>query len=209
MVRVQCTILSEALQHLLHVAGAVALMMSHINDSAWVYKKMAPEDCEAILQLSAIDTDTSGWDQLTGHGRLNIGKAMKLIQKPWHTLYHFGQSPQSQSTNLVTKTLYSASNTITITEAVQRPVTNQWLQKGKYIVKTYEITTVVNHNIFSQDTIIAYWPRSSSSVTWPLFNNGKLVPHEKTKITALNMTSATLKGYIYQVKDSTGVNSLG
>ncbi|MDI1355108.1 MAG: S8 family peptidase [bacterium] len=192
-----------------HVSGAVALMMSHINDSTAAYKNMAPEDCEAIIQLSATDTDTSGWDQLTGHGRLNIGKAMKLIQKPWHTLYHFGQSTQSQSTNMVTKTLYSASNTVTLTEAVQRPITGQWLQKGKYVVKTYEITTTVNHNIFNLDTIIAFWPRSSSSVTWPLFNNGKLTPREKTKITALNMSSATLKGYLYEVKDSTGTNSLG
>jgi hypothetical protein len=193
-----------------HVAGAVGLMMSYMNDTIQInhYKNMAPEDCEAIIQMSATDTDTSGYDQLTGHGRLNIGKAMRLLEKPWHTLYHFGTGSQSQSSSVVAKTLYSSVDTIRLTERFQKLTNLQWFQKGKYIVKTYEITSVVSHNIFSQDTIIAFWPRHSSSVTFPLFANGKLMPREKTKIISLNSSSATLKGYIYQVKDSLG-NSLG
>ena len=190
-----------------HVSGAVGLMMSYMNDSTNLYRNMAPEDCEAILQLTATDTDTLGYDQVTGYGRVNIGKAMKLIQKPYHKLLHFGTN--SFSAYSVSKTLLSAVDTIRTIERFERLYpTSLIFQKRKYIVKTFQITSTVNHNISPNDTIIGYWPRPSSSITWPLFTGTgsakKLTPREKTKILTLNNGSATLRGYIYQVKDSLG-----
>lgn len=187
------------------VAAAVGLMMSHLNDSAnrSSYVNMAPEDCESILQLSATDTDSVGYDRLTGYGRLNVGRAMKLIQKDYHKLLHFGTNWRF-SYNIV-KTLISSNDTIRTTEGVERGVAPKiWLHQGKYRVNTYEITSTVFHPISNQDTIIAYWPRSSSSMTWPLHVNKKLLPREKTKILSLNQFGAVLRGYVYQVWDSLG-----
>lgn len=203
-----------------HVSGAVGLIMSYLYDPTNAYATYpTPEDCEAIIQYSGTDTDSLGYDQLTGFGRLNIGKAMKLIEKPYHTLWHFNtKAPFSYSIN---KTLYSAVDTIRTIERWSRRNANGTytpFPKGKYIVKTYKITSTVNHNIPNTDTIVsvlggsnnAYWPRPSSSVTFPLFtgsgSNKKITPREKTKITSLNNNSATLEGYIYQVKDSTGTS---
>lgn len=192
-----------------YVTGAAALLVSYLHDSANVYNNMAPEDVEAILQMTATDADTAGYDQLSGHGRLNIGKAMRKVEKPYHKLWHFGTTP-AFSYN-INKTLYSLVDTVRTTERWQKitPNSSTWFQKGKYIVKTYKINSTIFPTIGAQDTIIAYWPRHSSSVTWPLFNNGKLLPREKTKIIAVGSNFADLEGYIYEVRDSTGLNSLG
>lgn len=189
------------------VAATVGLMMSHLNDSInnSSYVNMAPEDCESIIQLSATDTDSTGYDRLTGYGRLNVGKAMHLVDRRYHKLLHFGTNFR-YSFN-ITKVLVSSNDTIRTTEGVEaifQPKT--WLHQGKYRVNTYEITSTVFHPISNQDTIIAYWPRSSSSMTWPLHLNKKLVPREKTKILSLNQFGAVLRGYVYQVWDSLGNN---
>lgn len=195
-----------------HVSGAVGLIMSYLYDSTNAYATFpTPEDCEAIIQMSATDTDTSGYDQLTGYGRLNIGKAMRMIEKPVRKLWHFNtKAPFSYS---VTKTLVSAVDTIRTTEQWSRknPVgLATSFPKGKYIVKTYQINSTVFHNILPADTIIAIWPRPSSSVTFPPItgtgSNKKLMPREKTTIQGFNNSNCALRGYIYQVKDSTGTS---
>lgn len=158
----------------------MGLILSYLNDSTGAanYNNLAPEDCESILELTATDTDTLNYDRLTGYGRLNIDKAMKLIQKPFHKLWHFGTN--SQFSFSMNKTLISTVDTIRIFEKFQRqtPLPATWFQNGKYIVKTYQITSTVNHNISNQDTIIAYRPLPISSITWPLFSNGKLLSRE-------------------------------
>ena len=161
--------------------------------------------------MSATDTDITGPDSLTGYGRLNIGKAMRMIEKPRHKLWHFNtKAPFSYS---VTKTLVSAVDTIRTKEQWSRtnPVGQPTsFPKGKYIVKTYQINSTVFHNILPADTIITYWERPSSSVTFPAITgtgqNKKLIPREKTKIQGFNNSNCALRGYIYQVKDSTGAN---
>ncbi|MCC6370505.1 MAG: S8 family serine peptidase [Bacteroidia bacterium] len=195
-----------------HVSGAVGLMMSYMNDTTGNqnYRNLAPEDCEAILQITATDTDSSGYDQLTGFGRLNVGKALKKIQKPYHNLLHFGTNNLSPYT--ISKVLTGSTTTVNTTERFQKPLNSVHIQPGQFKVKAFKITSTVNHNISPQDTIIAYWPRPSSSVTWNLFaaNGGTnfLTPREKTKIISLNQSTAVLEGYVYQVTDMSN-NPLG
>jgi hypothetical protein len=189
-----------------HVTGVVGLMMSYMNypDTVDHYTNMAPEDCEAILQMSATDTDSSGYDILTGYGRLNAGKALRLLEKPYYELRHFGTNPQFSHS--ISKTLVSSNDTIYTTERFERRLLphGTWYQKGKYIVNTFLISSTVIHNFSMQDTIIAYWPRHSSSFTFPSVVNGKLTPRIKTKIMTMSNGYAGLWGYVYQVKDSTG-----
>ena len=193
-----------------HVSGVVGLLMSYMNDTTGNanYKNLAPEDCEFIIQKSATDVDSVGYDVLTGHGRLNAGKAMRMVEKPYRALYHFGTGNSSYS---ITKTLYSNSDTIKLTERYQNKASVPvWFKKGKYVVKTYQINATVNHLLpFATDSLMYYWPRPSNSAVLELFNGNKyLSPRERVIINSCNSSSASMKGYIYQVKDTLG-NALG
>lgn len=190
-----------------HVASAVGLLMSYMNDSTDTYKNLAPEDCEAIIQITATDTDSTGYDQLTGFGRLNIGKAMKRIQKPYNDLLHFGTN--NFSSYSVSKVQVGSLLNVNVFERFQleTPPSYPTVQSGVYTVIAHKITSTVYHNISPQDTIVAYWPRPSSSVTWNLHYNvagtNYLAPRQKTKIVSLNHSQAVLEGYVYEVKSGT------
>jgi hypothetical protein len=80
---------------------------------------------------------------------------------------------------------------------------------GKYVVNTYKANATINHNIPTGDSIVAYWPRHSSSNQFPLYNSNKvLLPRERITINSLNHTSASLTGYVYRVRDTLG-NDIG
>lgn len=195
-----------------HVSGVVGLLMSYMNDPTGNpnYKNLAPEDCEFILQKTATDADSVGYDVFSGYGRLNAGKAMRLVEKPYRFLYHFGTNPSSGCSFTKTKTLFSNNDTVVLTERYQNQV-QTWFKKGRYIVKTYKVSATINHNFgFVTDSTMYYWPRHSGSSVLELFSGTKkkLRPHEKVTINSFNANSASLSGYIYQVKDTLG-NPLG
>ncbi|MDO8998424.1 MAG: S8 family serine peptidase [Bacteroidota bacterium] len=195
-----------------HASGVVGLLMSYMNNPNGTddYKNLAPEDCEFIIQKSATDVDSTNYDVLSGHGRLNAGKALRMVEKPYYALYHFGTN--SSSSYAISKAVYSSIDTIKLTEKYQNQALVQaWFNKGKYIVKTYEISATVNHSFpFSTDSLMYYWPRPSSSAVLELFKgtNKSLQPRQRIIINSCSASSASLKGYIYQVKDTLG-NPLG
>lgn len=59
-----------------HVSGVAALIMSYHNE------KLAPEDIERLIEYSASDRNSSGYDVYTGWGLLNAGSAIQLIEFP-------------------------------------------------------------------------------------------------------------------------------
>ncbi len=185
-----------------HVSGVVALLMSYLNDTIDSYKNLAPEDCEFIIDSSATDVGPSGYDSINGYGRLNAGNALRVVEKPLRILYHFGTNFRSPYT--ITKSVYSNVDTIKLTEKYQ--ALNQTVYNpGKYIVKTFKVDATVSQVHFGTDSLIAYWPRHSSSYVFALPNaQKKLNLHERVKVNSCNFGSASLTGYIYQVKDSTG-----
>lgn len=186
------------------VTGVTALMMSYINDAtgSYTYSNMSPEDCEEILQRSATNTDTLGYDVLTGWGRLNAGKAMRMIERPFNNLQHFGTLNTSHNNTI---TLYSSNDTVLITERCRQLIfPKSYLKKGTYILKTYKVESTVYHSIPNSDTIVAYWPRPSSSEVWEKVINKKLRPHENATILSCNNSQAVLRGFIYEVRDLSG-----
>jgi hypothetical protein len=90
---------------------------------------------------------------------------------------------------------------------LETPPTYPFVQAGTYTVIAHKITSTVYHNISPQDTIIAYWPRPSSSVTWNFHYNvggtDYLAPRQKTKIISLNQSQAVLEGFVYEIKSGT------
>ncbi len=186
-----------------HAAGVVGLMLSYMNDSTNLYNNLAPEDCDFILQRSATDVGQAGYDTLTGYGRLNAGAALRMIERPYRILYHFGTNYRFPYT--LNKSLYSNSDTIQLTEKYVTPdevVHNP----GKYIVKTFQIDATISHpGLYITDSLIYYWPRPSSSFVYDLPNAQKRMDmHERVKIVSLSGSSAQLRGYVYQVWDSLG-----
>ncbi|MBD3637185.1 MAG: S8 family serine peptidase [Crocinitomicaceae bacterium] len=193
-----------------HITGTAGLMMSYYNDTIAAHKNLAPEDIEYILEMTAIDRDTAnfpGVDSLTGYGLIDAGAALKQIDTLKYTLYHFGTDVNSFS---ISSSVYSNNDTITLTERYENQSGNWYLPNIPYVIKTHQIQIVTTHGIGTNDTILAYWPRPSSSNLLELFDNGTktLRPRERLYIASLSNMSATLNGYIYEVSDTSG-NSLG
>ena len=192
-----------------HVSGGVALLMGYMNDSIANYKNLAPEDCEHILQYSATDVGVTGPDSLTGYGRLNIGAAMRLVEKPFYTLYHFGTNSLTPYSMQISMPYGNTTTTVNLTERFQK-VNQAPLAKGKYSIKTFKIDAIINHSLtFPTDSIKYYWKRPSSSALMPLFINNKLQPREDFIINSLTSSNANVTGYTYQIYDSTGTTVYG
>jgi hypothetical protein len=143
--------------------------------------------------------DNSVW------GRLNAGKALRLVEKPWNTVHHFGTN--ALSTYSKASSLVSQNELITLTEHYQNE-DEQWFNPGQYRVDQYAITATVSHTLNTNDSVIAVWSRPSSSTVLQAIMNDSITPHESVEIVSLNDTEAILKGYVYKVSSVSG-DSLG
>jgi hypothetical protein len=193
-----------------HASGVVALLMSYMNNPSGQddYMNLAPEDCDFIIQRSATDIGPTGYDSINGYGRLNAGAALRMVEKPYRILYHFGTNAWTPHT--ISKSVYANYDTVRLTEKYVTPNATVY-NPGKYWVKTFEIQATVSHpGLYPTDSIMYHWPRPSSSNVFDLPNaQKKLDLHQRTKFVSFSPSSATLKGYIYQVKDSTNTTVLG
>ncbi|MGM0480110.1 MAG: T9SS type A sorting domain-containing protein, partial [Bacteroidota bacterium] len=192
-----------------HVAGTVALLQSYLNDSIPAYKNLAPEDCEHIIELTAVQKDTTviGYSDETGWGLTDAGAAFRLIEQPWNTVHHFGSNVTTP--NSKGYTTEALTSTIELEEQVQNYV-NEWFDEGQYDVNIYRYDATVYHGseIDSIDTIVAYWARPSSSEVLEAVFNDTLLPRERVQIDYLDRDSCKMHGYVYEVLDNSG-NSLG
>lgn len=183
-----------------HVAGVVALLMSYLDDSVPSYNNLAPEDCEHIIQLSATDVGPADYDSLNGWGRLNAGKALKLVEKPSHKVLHFGTKFYPNTKKIMQTTNHQI---IYLKEQTQNKI-GQWLDNGKYKVDAYKITAAVHHNLPAGDSIMYYWSRPSMSTVFGPIKNDSLLPRERISINGLNQDSCSMTGYVYHVFDLSG-----
>ena len=187
-----------------HVTGVAALLISYLNDSLYSYNNLAPEDCEYILQRSATDVNSTGYDSLTGYGRLNAGAAIAMVEKPYYSLKHFGtdNSPNNKQVSL-----FSSNDTIDVLESYTNyESTRVSFGRGKYILKTFQVTTNISHSLSVTDTVKYSWPRPSTSHVLELFDPIKktLWPRERLILNSCTNSGASLTGYVYQVFDITG-----
>ena len=186
-------------------SGVVALLMAHMNDSTDNYYNLAPEDCDYIIGHSATDVGASGYDSINGYGRLNAGKALRMVEKPVRILHHYGTNTKFPYT--MTKSVYSNSDTIKLTESYKNYSNPSVVfPTARYVVKTYQIDATVSHiYTYPTDSFMYKWERHSSSYTYPLPDAQKrLNMHERCFFTAFSGTSASLRGYVYQVWDTIG-----
>jgi Subtilase family len=189
-----------------HVTGVVCLLLSYFNDSVYNYKNLSPEDCEKIIELAATDDAINpGYDPYIGWGKLNAGKAMRLVEKPFNDVKHFGTDSQFSYNR--TYSQVSTAQTINLLEGYTNSI-GTFYQSGAYKVNKYKVDATVFHNLIADDSVVSYWPRPSSSLVLEDINGSNLLPRERVKINSLDNSSCNMTGYVYQVFDTLN-NSIG
>lgn len=186
-----------------HVTGAVALLMSYHNDTIPNPKNLAPEDSEFIVQLSADDTDAGGYDDYTGYGRLNIGRAVNMLAEDNCYIIHYGISDSTSYT--VSSSQIITNDTIKFNEFYQNEDGINFepfnTTQKRYRADVFKVTFVFTFpDTVTSDTLRAVWARHSSSSLFGLRGADSLLyPREQLEVVDVTETSATLIGYTYKV----------
>ncbi|MCW3083845.1 MAG: hypothetical protein JWP12_1211 [Bacteroidetes bacterium] len=209
-----------------HVAGVVALMLSHVNTPCPSAKNLAPEDVEYIIKKTANPRITGViYDDTTGYGLLDAGAALQAIQEPKYQIIHVNNTPVSISTVLFdTATLYLHCPYFYGSDGPlwsSLPI----IPNGLYNVDIYKTTVVVNHDsnlshFSSSATILDHWVRNSSSIGWGKYisaDHSGFWAHDTIDVTSniafdsgsFNASTATLIAYTYYIKTTAdGIDSI-
>ncbi|MEZ4849166.1 MAG: S8/S53 family peptidase [Bacteroidia bacterium] len=169
-----------------HVSGAAALILSYLNSQNSGGFKTAPEDVEFLLERYADDKGAVGHDSITGHGLVNVGKTMKMIEKPVYELWHLptGTHTIRAETNLGSKTVLLTSP-------------YQGLSAGYYNAVEYYVTAQYHHPIGANDSVMNCWIRNSSSEGISAAN--PIDPYTHIKLDSYNQNYAYLSAYTYHL----------
>ncbi|MBX7243697.1 MAG: S8 family serine peptidase [Bacteroidia bacterium] len=192
-----------------HVTGLIALMTSYFNQDTSAFSNLAPEDVEFLLELSADDVQnypcTLGYDIYSGYGKVNAGKAMQWIEKPYYHLRHFTTDSLSHSFQYQ---LTQSNLPMKISETYSVSPTLKLKRHKNYKIDQYSVSALVTHSYPSNEIAKYSWERhSSSSLFQELDTLGGVyvfTPHEKVYIDSISYNQSTLHGFIYHVKDSLG-----
>jgi len=183
-----------------HVSGVAALMLSYWNSPS---DNLAPEDVEYIMQETAVHSDDEDYDEKIGHGRLNGGGSIEMIDLNNRFLYHF-DSENNQVPSLESELIVSDFQIELAEPFFAFPFynTNEVYPEGEYLVDIYEVTIVINHDPMISYPIIHSWERHSSSNLLGLADGStSFFPYENVALIDVNSSSAELKGYIYHLKN--------
>jgi len=169
-----------------HAAGVAGLMLSYINAPSNAPNNLAPDDVENLLQRFATDVGAIGYDNDNGFGRINAGATLQGIRWPRFEVRHYTQTFNNNSGTKI------GSNV-----QIQVAQGANGIAAGTYFGDVYEITQTYNITQPSGRTIIDVWKRNSSSTLWA---NQPVIPEVNSNVTTWNQTSATMKGYIFEIK---------
>ncbi|TAK37251.1 MAG: T9SS type A sorting domain-containing protein, partial [Saprospiraceae bacterium] len=182
-----------------HATGLAALMIGYAASQG---TQLVQEDIEYIIQASATDVGANGYDGQTGHGRLNAGAALQMIEGPDCHVYHFGTDV---NTSTKTQQLLETGVTLELTEPYTTE-NGQTFDAGAYTADVYKVTATVAHPLPANSTITHYWERHSSSTVFRHYETvggqNLLIPVENVLITSAPTTGiAPLEGYVYYLKN--------
>lgn len=155
-----------------HVSGVVALLLSHYNSDCYSRRNLSVEDVEYILQKSATDVLSAGFDIESGAGRLDAGKALKMIQFPHKQIVH----PDSLVSSLEVSrdTIALRNNRAFVAEKwgpVSRSMKLSRLENFKVVRVAYENTYSFSEYISPTTQILDYWVRQSVSNSTRQYND--------------------------------------
>ncbi|MCY7409177.1 MAG: S8 family peptidase, partial [Chitinophagales bacterium] len=177
-----------------HVTGLAALLLSYLDSTGSVATNLAPEDVEHIIENTCTDelhtqlgSLVVGYDDKTGWGRINAGKALQSVYKGKYKIRHF------QTHNYTIDTLYSNSAII-----LKYPYGN--ISAGYHDVNVYRVNAVIPFTLGANDTILHSWVRNSSS---SFFNHLAIMdPEVDIQIDSVTSSAAFVHGYYYYLNDA-------
>ena len=144
-----------------HVSGASALMMSYINSPLPSWDNLAGEDCEYILQRTATDittgtySETVGYDEATGWGRVNVNRAISKLKKGFYTVKHADLNHFA--------TGVKSSTPIAVNVPRNWPQL-QGVPQGTHNTIVYEQTTTLNFSLSPTQSLVAVWPHTKECI---------------------------------------------
>lgn len=180
-----------------HVSGAYALMMSYWNYTYPDWHNLTHEDCEHIVSRTCTDltltptySQTVGWDEVSGWGRINVYQAVKAIDQNYYRLRHLNYNHNGNfSTNGVL--LYTAPITWPNYEDVAA---------GVYNTQVYEVTTQLGYTLAPTEQVIDSWPLYKECYGWA-DTVGNSIQYDRpyyAKIVSTANNMAVLKTYVYK-----------
>lgn len=192
-----------------HVSGVAALLISYVNQpTPNNYNNLTIEDVEHLIEKSAKDKGASGYDPLTGHGLLDAGAAIHLIEKPQRYVRHFdinAYPPFSIALNKIDSgVLVNVSSLLYSGVDWSTGSTCNYINQGDktYFADIYRFTCTVQHNLASSEQIVDYWTRPTASRSLGLPVNGNISPYPSLTISNVTQNSADLTVYTYLLYDT-------
>jgi hypothetical protein len=155
-----------------HVSGVAALLLSHYNKDCYSNRNLAVEDIEYILEHSATNLYSAGYDDTTGWGRLNAYKALQMIENPTKQIVH----PDSViSTEIINIDTIALSYKNAFVGDGWGPLSNGFPLENN---REYEVERYLIQNTYSfseyyttSTNILGYWIRPSASNALNLFED--------------------------------------
>jgi subtilisin family serine protease len=169
------------------VSGLAALILSEAIEQN-LSITLHPQDVENIIELSSEDVNGGGYDDQLGHGRINAGRALEMMNQPWELEHH-----QANGGNIVHSTGFY--NTIFLGYGS--------LASGVYTVKRHEVQRTVNLPFFTNQSHV--WGRGAGASTgWSAASPNTQVGF--CDVASFNNNTATLRTYVYEIFSVTGAN---
>ncbi len=175
------------------VSGLAALLISYRADL-----QDHPDDVEELIERSAEDKGTVGFDTRFGWGRVNAFQALTLLDAP----------------NVLTRATVNGGGTVTSVSAqydlrIYNP--NDNLADGLYLAKRHEVRRTVS--IGPYQTTPRAWGRGGGLTVAPTVGWGEETDAgglrytygmPLTEVVSVSALALTLRTYIYEVRDDQG-----
>ena len=186
-----------------HTAGVAALVLGFFNQNPGTSVNLAPEDVEQILQISANDRidptiqHLPGYDDASGWGLLDAGRAVEAIEFPDFNIEHHSLA-QNGSSLLIRNQIASYD-----VRAIAEPVNG--LAAGLYYVEIWEVTAEIPHQLQAGFRTEAYWARNSASNLYAYATPNNIIqPVPNLQIDTVTNSMARIRGYAYHILGQVG-----
>ncbi len=170
-----------------HVAGLSALILSEALEQGI---DLHHEDVEWIINSSAEDVNTAnlpGYDNDIGHGRINAGRALEMVNAPWELTHQ----------SVVGGTIVNTSGWFNM--FLSNP--GGGLASAWYAVRQHEVQRTITTPFFTGDHFT--WGRGSNETTgWSAASPNYQIGF--CDVVATTNTTATLRTFIYEVQSILG-----
>lgn len=169
------------------VSGVASLILSEAIEQN---RTLHFNDVEGLICSSAEDVNFStypGYDDYLGYGRVNAGKALEMMNKPWQMNYH----------SVIGGVLYDSTDWINV--YLINPGGN--MTTGIYSAKRIEVRKTITLPNYLNDTYI--WTRTvNESVGWSQANPNYQLGY--SEVFSRNGNQVTLRTFIYRLYNSLG-----